>query len=931
MTTKKTPTAQSQNTGQKPGKSCTTAPEMEGIRRSMDTPRSLAEMASALGRVLRWREQLLSKSHSRHRAHYYQQLFKDVLHGRHLVLIRYFCGLCGFNNVRDGHWKCGSHACIAIQNIFVSGSVSEGTEVHVTKYKSRVSGTIVEAFEWVSEGGFAMPHWIEGRKERMATGKEESSDNAPSALTFETASDIDFMILTGPVMWHTEPLRDSGSSNSSEKTSRFSESSDREAVGSQTKQHGSAAVENKSNGTGSTGADSSDNTFTLHVEEDTDKPGFVKITQALQWEGDTSVRRELPFYHCKSHIAEAMKGHVESIKNYGGPNIEVTINGDSNDLVPCLQYPERVSDEFVNRERPSGQPSKDLVKKLSEMEIYLVEKDDLFRISFSRLESEVIRSMTKPQRICLVLLKHCAAVAGSELCSYELKTAMMWVCERRAPELWTWDGMLESMMAVFDFLQECAEQRALRCYFYREINLWTGKTFDKGLAVLRLRVLLPRAIQLLLAGLLSSSQAPLMRHLLNIPLDAQQMLWCCWKRRIDDPYPTDPKDQGKINPNDLCSGLYPAAVESRLWSERFLDTFRWESLPARCREPDWFAEHGWDTDSEGEEEDREDKDSEDEEENRKPLPLWTAGLPQTSPVWADRVPQTPSPSVWTGRLPQDQPVWTAGLPHTSPVWTGRLAQPPSPSVWTDRLSQDQPVWTAGLPQTSPVWTDRLAQPPSPSFWTGRPPQDQPVWSVGLPQTSPVWTDRLAQPPSPSVWTGRLPQDQPVWSVGLPQPPSPSVWTGRLPQDQPVWTAGLPQTSPVWADRLPQTPSPSVWTGRLPQDQPVWTAGLPQTSPVWADRLPQTPSPSVWTSRLPQDQPVWTAGLPQTSPVWAGRLPQTISPPVWTDRLSHPPPLWTVGLPQTSPVWPNTPNQARYSGRPDSRRLHQYERSYYHRF
>ncbi|KAF0308946.1 hypothetical protein FJT64_019893 [Amphibalanus amphitrite] len=276
-------------------------------------------------------------------------------------------------------------------------------------------------------------------------------------------------------------------------------------------------------------------------------------------------------------------------------------------------YPERVSDEFVNRERPSGQPSKDLVKKLSEMPIYLVEKKEQFRKSFSCLESEVIRAMTKPQRICLVLLKHCAKVTRNDLCSYELKTAMMWVCERRAPELWTWDGMLESMRAVLDFLLECAEQGALPCYFAPEICLWKNAFFIRALAVvLGLRVLLPRAIQLLLAGLLSSSQAPLMRHLLNLPLDAQQMLWCCWKRRIDDPYPTRPNNEGQIDPEDLCCELYQAAVEGWLWSERFLDTFRWESLPARCREPDWFAEHGWDTDSEGEEEeeDRKDKDEE---------------------------------------------------------------------------------------------------------------------------------------------------------------------------------------------------------------------------------------------------------------------------------------------------------------------------------
>ncbi|KAF0307349.1 hypothetical protein FJT64_021280 [Amphibalanus amphitrite] len=311
-----------------------------------------------------------------------------------------------------------------------------------------------------------------------------------------------------------------------------------------------------------------------------------------------------------------MDRHMEGIeikdKADGKASMEAVIGEDSIDIVLCLQYPEKVRDEFVNRERPSGQPSKDLVKKLSEMPIYLVGKSvphpfiqkEGFRKSFSVLESKVIRSMTKPQRICLTLLKHCAAVTESDLCSYDLKTAMMWLCERRAPELWTWDGMLESMMAVMDFLMQCAQRNSLPCYFDPGIELWqfelTSVSTMKGFEVLKLRALLPRAIQLLLAGLLSSSQAPLMRHLLNLPLDAQQMLWCCWKRRVDDPFPGRPESGWRSSPDDLACGLYPQAVEGRLWSEGFLDTFRWESLPARCREPDWFAEHGWDTDSDEE-------------------------------------------------------------------------------------------------------------------------------------------------------------------------------------------------------------------------------------------------------------------------------------------------------------------------------------------
>ncbi|KAF0307345.1 hypothetical protein FJT64_021277 [Amphibalanus amphitrite] len=303
-----------------------------------------------------------------------------------------------------------------------------------------------------------------------------------------------------------------------------------------------------------------------------------------------------------------MDRHMEGIeikdKDDEKASMEAVFGEDSIDIVLCLQYPENVSDEFVNRERPSGQPSKALVEKLRTMPIFLVGKGRLtFRKSFSVLESKVIRSMTKPQRICLTLLKHCAAVTKSDLCSYELKTAMMWLCERRAPELWTWDGMLESMMAVMDFLMQCAQRNSLPCYFDPDIELWEIQLnvyTMRGFDVVKLRALLPRAIQLLLAGLLSSSQAPLMRHLLNLPLDAQQMLWCCWKRRVDDPFPGRPESRWRSSPDDLACGPYPQAVEGRLWSEGFLDTFRWESLPARCREPDWFAEHGWDTDSDEE-------------------------------------------------------------------------------------------------------------------------------------------------------------------------------------------------------------------------------------------------------------------------------------------------------------------------------------------
>ena len=351
--------------------------------------------------------------------------------------------------------------------------------------------------------------------------------------------------------------------------------------------------------------------LTLSVN-DADVPGFVHLRSVVQRNGQWSVKDTINFVFIKAEIEAVFRGAamLPGMSKGGGPAVPIVIEGDNTDLVPCFRYPEWDSIEFRTRERPSGRPSQELVDKLCRMPIHLVYASHgssihtlTWRKSFSCQESAVIRSMTKPQRICLVMLKHCAAVTRSSLASHHLKTAMMWVCERRPPDLWTWEGMLDSMEEVLDFLQECMECLVLPCYFCPEVNLWhreksghrkpmlVGGEQELGrYAVVTLRVHMPRAIQLLLAGLLSSSQAPLMRHLLGLPLDAQQFLWCCWKRSVDDPTP----DAG------VCT-LYPHAVEGRLWSERFLDTFSWEKLPARCKEPTWFAEHGLDTDSEGDE------------------------------------------------------------------------------------------------------------------------------------------------------------------------------------------------------------------------------------------------------------------------------------------------------------------------------------------
>ena len=110
------------------------------------------------------------------------------------------------------------------------------------------------------------------------------------------------------------------------------------------------------------------------------------------------------------------------------------------DLVVCVVCPSWPSAEYASRHRPSGWPGAELVARLCGAPIFLVTaklpgqvaNEGTWRLSFSRQESALIRSMTKVQRTSLTMLKHCTDVQ-----SYLLKTAVMWQCEARHRDLWT--------------------------------------------------------------------------------------------------------------------------------------------------------------------------------------------------------------------------------------------------------------------------------------------------------------------------------------------------------------------------------------------------------------------------------------------------------------------------------------------------------------
>ena len=160
-------------------------------------------MASALSRVLRWREQLLSKSGEKHRAQKYKQTVKEALGGLKADVI----GELSYDKLFEmPEEKTSSHIGssiheLGIENVMLSGSVGETTEVHVCK--PRLDQKLFLRGHWLSgDERRAMPHW------GYRTEKDESSDidEQSDAELFEQASDIDFMLQLGPVVVHNGAL-----------------------------------------------------------------------------------------------------------------------------------------------------------------------------------------------------------------------------------------------------------------------------------------------------------------------------------------------------------------------------------------------------------------------------------------------------------------------------------------------------------------------------------------------------------------------------------------------------------------------------------------------------------------------------------------------------------------------------------------------------
>src|SRR6218665_3233463 len=165
--------------------------------------------------------------------------------------------------------------------------------------------------------------------------------------------------------------------------------------------------------------------------------------------------------------------------------------------VNCPNWP-RVAEEWLKRRRYNGWPISSIINKVIRAGCDVVPathrdmQEDLNqrRLSFSRAEVILIQSWTKTQQIVYHLLRFFAkreiirknCPKNKEvLCTYHLKTLMLWSCEEDSAEWWETSSGVTICCNLCDKLCECLKYKQCPNYFIPEANLLDHEINSKAL------------------------------------------------------------------------------------------------------------------------------------------------------------------------------------------------------------------------------------------------------------------------------------------------------------------------------------------------------------------------------------------------------------------------------------------------------------------
>ena len=154
----------------------------------------------------------------------------------------------------------------------------------------------------------------------------------------------------------------------------------------------------------------------------------------------------------------------------------------------CPQWPKEAQG-WLKRPRNNGWPTIDTITEVVANSCHVVyvkhrscrDENGQWRFSFSVAEVILLQSWTQVQQIVYHLLRFIAKreliqkdcpKEDEILCTYHLKTLMLWTCEEMPPEWWNSSSVIATCCELLKKLAEWLKKRHCPNYFIPEANLF---------------------------------------------------------------------------------------------------------------------------------------------------------------------------------------------------------------------------------------------------------------------------------------------------------------------------------------------------------------------------------------------------------------------------------------------------------------------------
>lgn len=187
-------------------------------------------------------------------------------------------------------------------------------------------------------------------------------------------------------------------------------------------------------------------------------------------------------------LNDTVEDHIQTLTDHGMvfDNLAFDYSVSQQDAVFSVHNPfwPNEADEWITRKRPHECPSKSVIKRVKEYGCDFVQiahkfsdqKEKEWRFSFSMAELIIINNWTSEQRIVFRVLRVLLKMKGSQLktdcmCSFYMKTLMLWACEENSADFWKDDCLVNSVQVLLNRFISYLQARNLPNYFIRTNNI----------------------------------------------------------------------------------------------------------------------------------------------------------------------------------------------------------------------------------------------------------------------------------------------------------------------------------------------------------------------------------------------------------------------------------------------------------------------------